>query len=76
MKLHMFTTLVHSDQQSTSIFGQKLTIRTSHHTFLESRDPEVIKNLHYVLSTGLSQIFIFYAPAHVNEWMKLYLKNG
>ena len=31
-------------------FGQKLPIRTANHTFLESRHPEVTKNLHYVLS--------------------------
>ena len=32
---------------------------TAHHTFLESRHPEVIKNLYYVLSTCRSQIPIF-----------------
>ena len=31
-------------------FGQKLPIRTTHHTFLESRHPEVTKNQYYVLS--------------------------
>ena len=30
-------------------FGQKLPIRTAHHTFLESRHPEVTKNSYYVL---------------------------
>ena len=29
--------------------GQKLPIRTFNHTFLESRQPEVFKNLYYVL---------------------------
>ena len=31
-------------------FGQKLPIWTTHHTFLESRHPEVTKNPCYVLS--------------------------
>ena len=30
--------------------GQKLPIRRAHHTFLQSRHPEVPKNLYYVLS--------------------------
>ena len=30
-------------------FGQKLSIGTAHHTFLESRHPEVTKNPYYVL---------------------------
>ena len=29
-------------------FGQKLPIQTAHHIFLESRHPEVTKNLYYV----------------------------
>ena len=36
-------------------FGQKLPIRTTHHTFLESRHPEVTKNPYYVLSPKGSQ---------------------
>ena len=36
-------------------FGQKLPIRTAHHTFLESRHPEVTKNSYYVLSREGSQ---------------------
>ena len=36
-------------------FGQKLAIWTAHHTFLESRHPEVTKNLYYVLSTRRGQ---------------------
>ena len=36
-------------------FGQKLAIRTAHHTFLESRYPEVSKNLYYVFSTCRGQ---------------------
>ena len=36
-------------------FGQKLPIRTTHHTFLESRHPEVTKNPYYVLSPEGSQ---------------------
>ena len=31
-------------------FGQKLPIRIAHHTFLESRHAEVIKNTYYVVS--------------------------
>ena len=34
---------------------EKLPIQTAHHTFLESRHPEVIKNPHYVLSHKGSQ---------------------
>ena len=30
-------------------FGPKLPIRTAHHTFLQSRHPEVAKNQFYVL---------------------------
>ena len=36
-------------------FGQKPPIRTAHHTFLESRHPEVTKNPYYVLSPEGSQ---------------------
>ena len=36
-------------------FGQKLPIRTTHHTFLESEHPEVTKNPYYVLSPDGSQ---------------------
>ena len=36
-------------------FGQKLPIRTAHHTFLERRHPEVNKNPYYVLSPEGSQ---------------------
>ena len=34
---------------------QKLPIQTAHHTFLESRHPEVTKNPYYVLSPKGSQ---------------------
>ena len=51
--------LVHSGLRNTSIFGQQLPIQTAHHTFLESRHPEVTKNLYYVLCSGWSQIPIF-----------------
>ena len=37
-------------------FGQNLLIRTTHHTFFESRHPEVTKNPCYVLSPECSQI--------------------
>ena len=40
-------------------FGQKLSIQTARHTFLESRHPEVTENLYYDLSTRQSQITIF-----------------
>ena len=36
-------------------FGENLPIRTAHYTFLESKDLEVTKNLHYVLSSEGSQ---------------------
>ena len=45
--------------KNTSIFGQKLPIQTAHHTFLESRHPEVTKNPNYVLYSLRSQIPIF-----------------
>ena len=41
------------------MFCQKLPIRTAYHTFLESKHPEVTKNLYYVLSTCRSQSVIF-----------------
>ena len=52
---HLVPPLVHSGLLNTSIFGQKLPIWTAHHTFPESRHPEVTKNLCYVLSTRRSQ---------------------
>ena len=36
-------------------FGQKLPIKTDHHTFLKSKHPEVTKNPYYVLSFKGSQ---------------------
>ena len=36
-------------------FGQKLPIWTAHHTYLESRHPEVCENEYYVLSPKGSQ---------------------
>ena len=36
-------------------FGQKLSIQSTHHTFLESRHPEVTENPYYVLSPEWSQ---------------------
>ena len=36
-------------------FWPKATVQTAHYTFLESRNPEVTKNLYYVLSTHWSQ---------------------
>ena len=37
------------------MFGQKLPIRTTRHTFLESRQPEAPKKPHYILSSEWSQ---------------------
>ena len=45
------------------VFGQRLLIWTSHHTFLKSRHHEVTKNLYYVLSTCRSQIPIFFGSS-------------
>ena len=56
--------LVHSGPKTTLIFSQKLPIQTAHHTFVESRHPEVTKNLYDVLFTCQSQISIFWALAH------------
>lgn len=36
-------------------FGQKLSIRTAHHIFLESRHPYVTKNPYYVLGLSLGE---------------------
>ena len=36
-------------------FGQKLPVQPTYHTFLESRHPEVTKNLYYALSPEWSQ---------------------
>ena len=36
-------------------FGEKLPIRTTHHTFPESKHPEVTKNPYYVLSSNESE---------------------
>ena len=44
-------------------------IQTAHHTFVESRRPEVTKNLYYVLSTCWSQISIFLGSS---SWTKIY----
>ena len=42
----LWSALVHKIAQ----FWAKLAIRTAHHTFQESRRPEVTKNPNYVLS--------------------------
>ena len=36
-------------------FGQKLPLRTAHHTFIKRSHPGFTKNLHYILSTKGSQ---------------------
>ena len=40
-------------------FGQNLSIRTTHHAFLERRQPEVTKNPYYALSLEWSQKKVF-----------------
>ena len=47
--------MFHSGLYNNSIFGQKLPIQTTNHTFLESRHPEVTKNPYYVLFPEWSQ---------------------
>ena len=69
--MHVVPLLIHSGLQDISIFDQKLPIRTTHHTFLQSRQPAVTKNLYYVLSTRRSQIPIFLVPAQGLYIMKL-----
>ena len=60
----MVLLLIHSGLKYISIFDQKLLpIRTTHHTFLKSKQPAVTKNLFYVLSTRQSQIPIFLVPS-------------
>ena len=54
--------------QIPQFFCQKLLLRTAHHTFLESRHPELTKNLYYVLCTRQSQIPIFLVLAHGLYW--------
>ena len=54
-----FITSVHSGLYNISIFRQKLLMRTTHHTFIESRHPEVTTNLYYFLLTWGSKIPIF-----------------
>ena len=56
--------LVHSGLKTTLIFSQNLLIQTAHHTFVESRHPEVTKNLYDVLFTRQSQIPIFWTLAN------------
>ena len=46
IRFHVVSPLVHSGLYDTSIFDQKLPIWTAHHTFLESKHPEVAKNLY------------------------------
>ena len=55
----MVPPLVHFGLWNTSIFGEKLPTGAAYHTFLESRHPEITKNLYYILSTGWSQMLIF-----------------
>ena len=50
------------------MFRKKLLIWTVHHTFLESRPPEVTKNLYHVLSTRHNQTPIILAPVHGRYW--------
>ena len=61
-------------------FGQKLPMRATHHTFLESRHPEVTKNSYYALPPkGSQKRFQLMDYIHFNEakWlmtMKVRLK--
>ena len=43
--------------------------QAAHHEFLESRHPEVTKNLYYVFSTCRSQIPIFLGPSSWTKWV-------
>ena len=56
-----------------SFFYQKLPIRTAHHTFMESRYPEVTKNLYYLLSTCQSQIPIFSGSSSWTSYLFLWI---
>ena len=47
-----FITSVHSGLYNISIFRQKLLMRTTHHTFIESRHPEVTTNLLFFAYLG------------------------
>ena len=47
--------LVHVDLKKYLNFGQKLLIRTAHHTLLESRHPQVTKNPYYILAPVVGQ---------------------
>ena len=49
-----------SEFENTQKFLIKATDSDVHHIFLESRHPEVTKNLYYVLSTCQNQITIFF----------------
>ena len=60
----MVPPLVHAGLKTSLIFSQNLPIQTAHHTFVESRHPEVTKNLYDVLFTRQSKIPIFWTPAH------------
>ena len=64
---HVVPPLVYSGLSNTSIFGQKLPIWTTHHSFLQSRRPEVTKHLYYVLSIHRTQIIIFLGSS---SWTK------
>ena len=67
--LNLFITFISLNLKILNTFRQKLLIRTAHHTFLESRHPEVIKDLYYVLSTHRSQIpIVLTASAHGLYW--------
>ena len=52
----MVPILVHPGLWNTSIFGQKLPIRTAQHMFLKRRYSEVTEKLYHVLSTSRSQV--------------------
>ena len=66
-----FITSVHSGLYNISIFRQKLLMRTTHHTFIESRHPEVTTNLYYFLLTWGSKIPIYWRSKKISYWVCL-----
>ena len=55
-------------------FWEKLTIQTVHHSFLESKEPEVTKNPYYVLSpqgshkkVSAHELHVLYLKIHINN---------
>ena len=57
---YMFVIFISLNLKILKIFLVKATDSDAHHIFLESRHPEVTKNLYYVLPTCQSQRTIFF----------------